>query len=108
MKIPKIQIHYYHQDGTPVFIRYGIDREGYYFFQVITKVRHGASFLFCTNFVNRKEWRKYIKYLNTLDVETRLKKVKKVVAKIEKVIEKREIPYGGIYKFKVKTLFVKI
>jgi hypothetical protein len=108
MKIPQIKVHYYYKDGTPVFIRYGIGRDGYYFFEVITKMRHGASYLFTNKFDNKTKWDKYIKYLNTLDVETRIKKVKKVVKRIEKHLDGRDIPIGGIYKFKVKTLFVKL
>lgn len=107
MKIPKVKISYFYKDGTPVYIRYGINREGYYFFEVITKVRHGASYLFDCNWDDSHDWKKYIKYLNTLNVEARLKKVKKVIKKIENTIDKNNIPYAGKYKFKVKTLFVK-
>lgn len=108
MKIPKVKISYYYKDNTPVYVRYGIGRDGYYFFEVITKMRHGASFLFSTNFDYKFKWKRYLKYLNKLDVETRVKKVKKVLHKIYQEIDINDIPYGGTYKFNVKTLFKKI
>ena len=105
MKIPKIKIHYYYQDPKPpIQVRYGIDRDGLYFFEIFNPIRHGGSWAFQS--IQHKNWVEYSKYLDTLDVRTRLKKVKHIVNLLLSKTSSMGIPILGVLKFKSQTLFI--
>ena len=98
MKIPLFIIAPTYVESPPVAIRYGIHYNGDYFFEVIVRYSiQGVAYQYSSHMDNKKKWLRFNEYLRTLDVEKRVKIVRKIIKRID-----------GVYKFKTSNLFKKV
>lgn len=106
MRIPEIEIQYHYQfPRCPgLLIRYGRSYDGKYFFEVFRDLQHGGSWQWSSRW-NKNGWAEFMDKLEEQDIHTRLKVVNRVIKKLKRELNKRDITLLGVYKFKPKTLF---
>ena len=109
MKIPLFIIDPTYVESPPVAIRYGIHYNGDYFFEVIVRYSiQGVAYQYSSHMDNKKKWLRFNEYLRTLDVEKRVKIVRRIIKRFLKQLRNRGERIDGVYKFKTSNLFKKV